>query len=71
MGNLVTREKPTKTNKILHDAGYSTFNISQMNRADRRKEAKRLRRLRKKIHPGVSDAMEKAKESLKEKGMIE
>ena len=64
-------EKLSKTNEILHDAGYSTFNISQMNRADRRKEAKRLRRLRKKIRPGVSDAMEKAKENLKAKGVIE
>lgn len=71
MGNLVTKEKLTKTDEILHDAGYSTYKISCMNRAERRKEAQRLRRLRKKIHPGVSDAMEKAKESLKAKGVIE
>lgn len=64
-------EKLSKTDEILHEAGYSTFNISQMNRAERRKEAQRLKRLKKKIHPGVSSAMEKAKASLKEKGVIE
>ena len=64
-------EKLSKTDEILHEAGYSNYKISCMNRADRRKEAQRLRRLKKKIHPGVSDAMEKAKASLKEKGVIE
>lgn len=64
-------EKLSKTDEILHEAGYSTYKISCMNRADRRKEAQRLRRLKKKIHPGVSEAMEKAKESLKAKGVIE
>lgn len=71
MGNLVTRERLSKTNEILHDAGYSTYKISQMNRAERRKEAQRLNRLKKKIHPGISDAAEMAKQSLKEKGVIE
>ena len=64
-------EKLSKTDEILHEAGYSTYKISCMNRAERRKEAQRLKRLKKKIHPGVSDAMEKAKASLKEKGVIE
>lgn len=64
-------EKFSKTNEILHDAGYSTFKISQMNRKERRKEAQRLKRLKKKVHPTVSAAREGAKERLKEKGMIE